>query len=293
MADGEPPAAVLDFQDFGSSGEGAIGGSIGKGPAPAAASFTVSAPRACALSCDRAAPPLTSRERDQQAPAAVPASDGFGDTAKLLGGLGGGAQTGTSWNPFSIATYQQYFDVDTADIVDRLRRSVSLENKMFFEGEMRPDMYGPFWLCTTLVFVMAAAGNLGSLLSFVPTEDKQVFTYNFSKLTVATSVLYGYCLVVPIAGWGASKVMLAEPFSLLELICIYGYSLAVYIPAAMLCVLPMEFLRWVVIAGGFAVSLKFITRNVRDLVIRQVRSGATCSCSPVACATLCPRLLCP
>jgi len=244
MADGEPPAAVLDFQDFGSSGEGAIGGSIGKGPAPAAASFT--------------------------APAAVPASDGFGDTAKLLGGLGGGAQTGTSWNPFSIATYQQYFDVDTADIVDRLRRSVSLENKMFFEGEMRPDMYGPFWLCTTLVFVMAAAGNLGSLLSFVPTEDKQVFTYNFSKLTVATSVLYGYCLVVPIAGWGASKVMLAEPFSLLELICIYGYSLAVYIPAAMLCVLPMELLRWVVIAGGFAVSLKFITRNVRDLVIRQV-----------------------
>ena len=210
-----------------------------------------------------------------------------------MGGLGGGAQTGTSWNPFSIATYQQYFDVDTADIVDRLRRSVSLQNKMFFEGEMRPDMYGPFWLCTTLVFVMAAAGNLGSLLSFVPTEDKQVFTYNFSKLTVATSVLYGYCLVVPIAGWGASKVMLAEPFSLLELICIYGYSLAVYIPAAMLCVLPMELLRWVVIAGGFAVSLKFITRNVRDLVIRQVRSGATCSCSPVACATLCPRLLCP
>ena len=52
MADGEPPAAVLDFQDFGSSGEGAIGGSIGKGPAPAAASFTVGAPRACALSCD-------------------------------------------------------------------------------------------------------------------------------------------------------------------------------------------------------------------------------------------------
>ena len=241
----------------------------------------------------RAAPPLTSRERDKQAPAAVPASDGFRDTAKLLGGLGGGAQTGTSWNPFSIATYQQYFDVDTADIVDRLRRSVSLENKMFFEGEMRPDMYGPFWLCTTLVFVMAAAGNLGSLLSFVPTEDKQVFTYNFSKLTVATSVLYGYCLVVPIAGWGASKVMLAEPFSLLELICIYGYSLAVYIPAAMLCVLPMEFLRWVFIAGGFAVSLKFITRNVRDLVIRQVRSGATCSCIPVGCRPLCPRLLCP
>jgi len=33
---------------------------------------------------------------------------------------GGGAATG-SWNPFSLTTYQQYFDVDTADVVDRLR----------------------------------------------------------------------------------------------------------------------------------------------------------------------------
>ena len=31
------------------------------------------------------------------------------------------------------------------------RRSLSLKNEMFFEGDMRPDMYGPFWLCTTLV----------------------------------------------------------------------------------------------------------------------------------------------
>ena len=31
------------------------------------------------------------------------------------------------------------------------RRSLSIKNEMFFEGEMKPDMYGPFWLCTTLV----------------------------------------------------------------------------------------------------------------------------------------------
>mmetsp|Transcript_103182 Transcript_103182/g.166354 ORF Transcript_103182/g.166354 Transcript_103182/m.166354 type:complete len:280 (+) Transcript_103182:55-894(+) len=250
MADpaAEEPAVQLEFQNFGSSGEGgvAVDGRIGKGAAPAPASFT--------------------------APAAAPSSDNFSfsDTAKLMGGMaGGGAATG-SWNPFSLTTYQQYFDVDTADVVDRLRRSLSLKNEMFFEGEMKPDMYGPFWLCTTLVFVMAAAGNLGSLLSFVPSEEDQVFAYDFSKLTVATSVLYGYCVVVPVSGWAASKVMLATPFSLTELICIYGYSLAVYIPAALLCVLPMEILRWAIIAAGFVVSLKFITRNVRDLVIRQL-----------------------
>lgn len=254
MADAAPaaaeePAVQLEFQNFGSSGEGVVDGRIGKSAAPAAAaSFTAPA-------------------------ASAPASDAFSftDTAKLLGG-GGGAGAGAqgSWNPFAFATYQQYFDVDTADIVDRLRRSLSIKNEIFFEGEMKPDMYGPFWLCTTLVFVMAAAGNLGSLLSFVPSEEEQVFTYNFSKLTVATSVLYGYCLFVPLAGWAASKLLLASPFALTELVCVYGYSLAVYVPAAILCVLPMELLRWAIIAAAFVVSLKFITRNVRDCIIRQL-----------------------
>jgi hypothetical protein len=51
----------------------------------------------------------------------------------------------------SLNTYQQYFDVDTVQVVDRLRRALSVKNEMFFESDMRPDMYGPFWLCTTLV----------------------------------------------------------------------------------------------------------------------------------------------
>jgi hypothetical protein len=35
-------------------------------------------------------------------------------------------------------------------------------------------MYGPFWLCTTLILVMAIAGNMGAMMSFVPTEEDQV-----------------------------------------------------------------------------------------------------------------------
>ena len=34
--------------------------------------------------------------------------------------------------------------------------------------------------------------------------------------------------------------------------------------------LPMEILRWAIIAAAFVISLKFITRNVRNVVISQV-----------------------
>jgi len=37
-----------------------------------------------------------------------------------------------------------------------------------------------------------------------------------------------------------------------------------------ICQLPMEILRWAIIAAAFVVSLKFITRNVRNVVISQV-----------------------
>jgi len=41
----------------------------------------------------------------------------------------------------------------------------------------------------------------------------------------------------------------------------------------------MEILRWAIIAAAFVVSLKFITRNVRDCIIRQV----------LVCALTCKR----
>ncbi|KAJ1482964.1 hypothetical protein T484DRAFT_1802133, partial [Baffinella frigidus] len=149
-----------------------------------------------------------------------------------------------------------------------LRRSVSTADGPFLEADMKPDLYGPFWLCTTLIFTMAAAGNLGSLLSFVPSEDDQVFVYNFSKLTVGTSVLYGYTALVPFSAWAASKWLMAEPFGLL--ICVYGYSLAIFIPAACACVVPFEIARWLILAAAFALSARFIVKNVRDVVIRQL-----------------------
>jgi hypothetical protein len=64
MADAvaEEPAVKLEFQNFGSSGEGVLDGRIGRGATPAAKPFT--------------------------APSAAPSSDSFNfvDTAKLLGG---------------------------------------------------------------------------------------------------------------------------------------------------------------------------------------------------------------
>ena len=48
-------------------------------------------------------------------------------------------------------------------------------------------MYGPFWLCTTLVLTMAVAGNMGAMMSFVPTEEERVITFRLETCCRVTA----------------------------------------------------------------------------------------------------------
>jgi hypothetical protein len=65
----------------------------------------------------------------------------------------------------SMQTYQQYFDIDTVDIVTRIKGSVTTfyqpdRFRTSILGSQRsdelkgPDLYGPFWIIMTLVFLL-------------------------------------------------------------------------------------------------------------------------------------------
>ena len=65
---------------------------------------------------------------------------------------------------FSFGFYQRLFDVDTEDIVARLAWSALTRPKFtsnFAKDKIKskPDLYGPFWICVTLIFSVAIAGN--------------------------------------------------------------------------------------------------------------------------------------
>mmetsp|Transcript_11290 Transcript_11290/g.31496 ORF Transcript_11290/g.31496 Transcript_11290/m.31496 type:complete len:202 (+) Transcript_11290:24-629(+) len=174
----EAPPVKLEFQNFGSSGEGAIDGRIGKG---AAQTFN------------------------------PPPSDNIftSDKQTLLGNQQSSSSAPRSWNPFSLSIIQPYFDIDTADILLRLRKSVSISNEMFFADDVtKPDLYGPFWLCTTLILTMAVAGNMGAMFAFVPTTDQKV-----------KPLLVSYCRFTWFAG---------VPLQFFEIICSIDSSVWIY-----------------------------------------------------------------
>lgn len=66
----------------------------------------------------------------------------------------------------------QYFDVDTVDIVNRIQSAGwPFGAKPFLDvAAGNPDLYGPFWLCTTLVFIIGVTSNILSWLNI--TDDR-------------------------------------------------------------------------------------------------------------------------
>lgn len=162
---------------------------------------------------------------------------------------------------FSIETYRPYFNIETYDVIDRTMFTLyPLRGDFCEKVQHNPDMYGPLWISTTLVFAVAALGNYASYLQ---SEHKTDWYYDINYISWAACFIYGYLCLVPLGFyfllryWGIST-------PLVQLWCLYGYSLFTFIPASILLIFPTEFLRWTVIALAGLVTASFVALNMRS-----------------------------
>ncbi|XP_070775301.1 protein YIPF1 [Enoplosus armatus] len=167
------------------------------------------------------------------------------DTTELLSGQ---KKSAPFW---TFEYYQRFFDIETHHVKERIIGSVvPWPGKNFIHVYLRrnPDLYGPFWICTTLVFAIAISGNLSNFLAHLG-RPKYKYTPEFGKVTIAATAIFSYAWLVPLALWGFllwrnNKIMNLVSYSFMEIVCVYGYSLAIYIPAVVLWIIPFEWLRW-------------------------------------------------
>ncbi|RWW11200.1 hypothetical protein BHE74_00011103 [Ensete ventricosum] len=131
---------------------------------------------------------------------------------------------------FTVGAYKPYFDVDTADVVERIRDSLFPFKGNFTEKTAdNPDLYGPFWICTTLIFVAAA---IGTFVTYVAHKlQKKEWDYDINLVTWSAGLFYGYVTFVPLGLYIILKYF-SVPSGLVQLWCLYGYSLFIFIPAS-------------------------------------------------------------
>ncbi|KAJ4452183.1 protein YIPF1 [Periplaneta americana] len=183
----------------------------------------------------------------------TPGSDGEGPESELLGG-GEGKQSASFW---TFEYYQQLFDVDTKKVVERIVWSmIPRPGVSYLQHHIKPkpDLYGPFWICVTLVFTIAISGNLANYIHVADT-GKYHWRYNFHAVTYAATAIFSYAWLVPIGLWGVLKWRGQDTrLSFLEILCVYGYSLSIYVPVSVLWVIQIEWLQWLLVAVGATLS---------------------------------------
>ncbi|KAJ1417109.1 Yip1 domain [Sesbania bispinosa] len=162
---------------------------------------------------------------------------------------------------FTVAAYKPYFDVDTSDVLERIKDSLFPFRGTFNEKtSTNPDLYGPFWICTTLIFVAASIGTFVTYIAH-KLKDKE-WDYDINLVTWSAGLFYGYVTIVPLCLYVILKYFSA-PAGLVQLFCLYGYSLFVFIPALCMSIVPLEIFRWVIAGVAGFMSATFLALNLR------------------------------
>ncbi|KAH8293359.1 hypothetical protein KR018_011574 [Drosophila ironensis] len=184
--------------------------------------------------------------------------------------LDGAGAGGGKLSFLTIEYYQQFFNVDTYMVLERIANSMipkrAAGNYLRMNIGENPDLYGPFWITVTLIFSIAISGNIASYLH--QANDGYHWHYNFHLVSYAATCIFLYANLLPAILWALFKYSLkpvdeAEAVetdsasytpSLLSLMCIYGYSLAIYVPVSILWVINISLLQWLLVITAALLS---------------------------------------
>lgn len=132
----------------------------------------------------------------QQTSPGLPASESYNETPDK-----------PSYSIWSIEYYQQLFDVNTDQVLERILWAMVPKpgvNYLQQYIQSKPDLYGPFWICITLVFTIAISGNLANYLQTAASGHYH-WKYNFHAVTIAGTAIFAYAWLLPCCLWGFLK----------------------------------------------------------------------------------------
>ena len=160
--------------------------------------------------------------------------------------------------------FRQYFRITTKEVEQRIISSFKPYNSKFYEeASNNPDLYGPFWIYTTLIFVIASGGSLSKY--FNGDYSKNYFQ---SFVRSAGSLIYIFGFGLPFLIMGYIK-FIGEVISYFYLLCIYGYSFSPFIPIIILCSCGINVIQWILLCYAIGNSTLFIITNLWKEISKQ------------------------
>eukprot|EP00055_Hartaetosiga_balthica_P013392 m.68671 g.68671 ORF g.68671 m.68671 type:complete len:315 (-) comp8252_c0_seq1:195-1139(-) len=174
---------------------------------------------------------------------------------------------------WTFAYYQSFFNVDTNEVLKRLKLSALPSSRFFKTVKGKGDLYGPFWICTTLIFALAMTANVAHYFA-TPSHERASWRYDFGKVSLAASTIYGYITMVPLILFGILYFYKSITASLFDILCLYGYSMSIFIAAAVLCgvLAASNAAQWGIVITAMLSSGAVLLLNLNSMVANKAIS---------------------
>ena len=164
--------------------------------------------------------------------------------------------------PFlSVKPLAPYFEISTKQFLERFKKSLIPYGVNFYdEYKEKPDLYGPFWILTSLVLALFISGNISRYIEWE--GDAKDFEYNYKVIPMAMGILYGTGALLPLLLKVALNLYGTNEHvtPLATTVGIYGYSFSTFLITSVLCTFAVDWLQWILIGYSAIVAGVFITK---------------------------------
>ena len=144
-------------------------------------------------------------------------------------------------------------------MVQRIRLSLRpFRADFFYIFPKNPDLYGPFWILTTIVFLLSSTGNLARYFN---NWEKSEFIFKLTLVRYAVLIVYSLGIGFPLV-LGLLLGLFQSIVTPIQVICLYGYSLSSFILVLILCVIPSNIFHWLLMLYGVLNSSAFLIMNL-------------------------------
>eukprot|EP01017_Pseudomicrothorax_dubius_P025211 TRINITY_DN269_c0_g1_i3.p1 TRINITY_DN269_c0_g1~~TRINITY_DN269_c0_g1_i3.p1 ORF type:complete len:247 (+),score=59.44 TRINITY_DN269_c0_g1_i3:166-906(+) len=171
----------------------------------------------------------------------------------------------------SLKYYRQFFKITSADVATRIKYAfVPFSNKFAEHTEDSADLWGPFWIQTTLIFVLAVCANITRFLK-IKTEKLDDFKYELNFVPAAAGAVYFFGFIYPLLLTLLMKCF-GSKGGFIQTICVMGYGMVVFIPVCFLCLIQHDKLQWALVGYGGINSALFLFNNLANDMRRMNQS---------------------
>lgn len=101
-----------------------------------------------------------------------------------------------------------------------------------------------------------------NIAAYLHSDNMDEFEYDIMHLIRALTILSTWAFAIPTLFWVTTQCMSMHALGLVDWVCLYGYGMVPYVPATLLCLIPVELVIWISLGIATGVSAVLILRNV-------------------------------